>query len=1126
MMVAWRVDGSLDAWAPALRQAAESIPIAATRAATALFLCDLGQLEDARVVYEGLAENDFGGIPQDPARLHTIAFLSEVCAVLNDASRAKTLYELLLPYASRNLVTGPPALSYLGPVARHLGSLAETMGGKGEAIQHFEAALRMTSATGARPFTVLTQRDYASALLNGGQRERAIALLDEARVTAEELGMKAVVQQLDSLRTRAAQPVPFKAGGTPFIGRDEELERLRGLYAEAAAGRGKLMVISGEPGIGKTRLAIEIAAIASAEGANVMYGRCDEDTLVPYQPFVEALKQLVDAVPSADLAETLGIAGGEISRLIPDIRRRLPGLAEPIQGDPEGERYRLFEATAVLLRTAAARRPTVLVIDDMHWADKPTVLLLKHVLRALSASAFWIIGTFRESEVSRDHPLAAMLADLRNEQSFDRIPLDGFGQAEVTEMIQAVAGSIPPPTFARALHSETEGNPFFLTEILLHLRETGTLEAFQADRPGEAALDEMEIPESIRDVIVRRLSRLSDDANTLLSVGSLVGREFPLDVVSHVAEMGEDQLLRAAEEAVVAGVIDEDAARPDRFMFSHALIRETLLQELSSSRRVRLHHRIAVAIEELHANELEPHLAALSLHLLNAGQQGDLQKAIVYSRRAGERAAGQLAYEDAANCYRRALDALALTQVADESLRGRLLLLLGESQRKSGDPGAKTTLKEATDAARMGAAASVLADAALLYAGPIQASTAVLRADQSLEISLLEEAAALLSPEDPLLVRVLARLAVALFWVFRRDDSLVLSERALGLARRGTDPAALSAALSAHRYATWAPGNALERLEGAREIQRLARKAGDREQELEAISWMLMDLIELGDGPAANESLDAYVGLAQELKQPRYVGMGRQFLALREITEGRFESGGALAQEAMEIGQQIQNPDAMSWFAAQMVVIWRATGALKQFESAIRDAVEIAPVPAARAGLTLILVDLGLRDEARVQLDAMAAHDFTDLPRDLIFLQTTATLAEVAWSLGDRPRAERLYDILSPFAAFNALSGPPPLNVWGPIPLFLGMLLSTLGRHEEAEHQFTVAIRMCDALNANPLKANTQHVYASMLADVGEIDSAVELTNESLAAAQRIGMSVLVTRLENLKARLRSDLVG
>ncbi|MEX2556435.1 MAG: AAA family ATPase [Actinomycetota bacterium] len=1114
MMMIWRVDGSLLEWEPGLREAAETIPIPATRAAMALFLCDLGKLDDARVVFDGLAKDDFRGIQRDFAWLHAIAFLAEVCAALDDTSRAKTLYELLLPYATRNLVSGPPALASFGPVARHLGQLAATLGRTRDAVDHFEAALRMTRDMGARPFTVLTQCDYAAALLNAVHRDRAMTLLDEAMATADQLGMKAIVQRIESLRSRGIQPVLFKAEGTPFIGRVAELERIRRLYTEASAGRGKLVVISGEPGIGKTRLAIEIAAGASTDGANVLYGRCDEDTLVPYQPFVEVLKQLVEAAAPRDLAEMLGAAGGELSRLVPDLRRRVPGLREPIQGDPEGERYRLFEAVTGALGTTAARRPTILVIDDLHWADKPTLLLLKHLLR-VSSTGLLVVGIYRESEVTREHPLAGMLADLRQAQGFERISLEGLAEREVAELVGAIAGGTAPSGLARALHDGTEGNPFFLTEVVRHLRESGALEDVQSAGPSEALLTGAGIPESVRDVITRRLSRLSDATKNLLSFGAVVGRAFALDVVARATDIDEDDLLSAVEQAIAARVIEEDPATPDGYTFTHALIRETLYEELGASRRLRFHHRVGVALEELHAQDLAPHLAALSLHFLKA-HAGDAQKAIEYSIGAGERAASQLAYEEAANYYRRALDALGSAAIDDEALRSRLLLLLGESQRKSGDPSAKPTLKEALESARRTGDGDTFGHAALLYAGPMLGSTAVLREDRSLEISFLKEAVGMLPDEpNPLLVRILARLAVALFWAFGREEARTLSEKVLDLAQRAGDPTSLSVALSASRYATWT-GDTHARLDGARDIQRLARQAGDREQELEADSWILMDLLELGDRGAAIAAMEQYVSLAGELRQPRYLALVFIFQALFEIAEGRFERGQELAKEAMVMGQQVGSIDASSWFVTQMFGVWRWTGVLAGFEPALHQAVDNAPVVAARAGLALWMVDLGRLDEARTELDRIAAHDFDDIPRDLIFVQTLAFLSEVVAALGDRRRAELLHQLLIPFTRFNIVTGVPPLAVWGPVPHFLGMLLVTLERYEEAEEQFQAALRMCGALKAAPLKANTQYVYARMLADLGRSEAGLKLANEALISAESIGMTLLVEQLQEL----------
>ncbi|MEE8139232.1 MAG: alpha/beta fold hydrolase, partial [Thermoanaerobaculia bacterium] len=376
---------------------------------------------------------------------------------------------------------------------------------------------------------------------------------------------------------------------TAFIGRERELEQLRRHWEGVRSGERRLVFLRGEPGIGKTRLAAEFALTTHAEGATVLFGRCDESAVIPYQPFVEALRHYVATCPIEELRAQLGATGAELTGLVPELARRLPDL--PVLGavEPVREAYRLYDAFATLSAEASRVGPVVLVLDDLHWADEPTVRLLKQIVRSQEEGPLLILGTYRETELPRVHPLAEALADLRRDHAFEWVSLTGLDKDNVGELIVAWAGRGAPPAFVRAVHELTEGNPFFIEEVLRHLAETGAIYERDGRWTTHLAVDRMGIPEGVKDVIGRRVSRLSVECNSILTIASVIGREFDLDGLERASDLPIDRLLELLEEAVAARVLAEVPHTVGRYSFSHALIRHTLYDELTTTRRVRLH---------------------------------------------------------------------------------------------------------------------------------------------------------------------------------------------------------------------------------------------------------------------------------------------------------------------------------------------------------------------------------------------------------------------------------------------------------------------------------------------------------------------------------------------------------
>ncbi|TMB90636.1 MAG: hypothetical protein E6J45_08570 [Chloroflexi bacterium] len=458
-----------------------------------------------------------------------------------------------------------------------------------------------------------------------------------------------------------------------FLGRDGEMATLAQAWARVEGGGREIVLVAGEPGIGKTRLCAELASSAHAAGAPVLYGGCSEETVVPYQPFVEALRGLAREMPTQALRGHIETASSVLGRLVPELEEPARAPAPDGRADPETERYLLFEAVTELLGGLAAEQPALLVLDDLHWADPPTLLLLRHLLRTPRWRSMLVLGTYRDTELSRLHPLAAMLVELRRTRQAARLMLRGLDAGAVRALIASAAGHGVRADFADAIHRETEGNPFFVEETVRHLVESGLVFQREGRWAFDMPVEEMGIPEGVRDVIGRRLSRLSESCNTVLSHAAVLGRDFEFELLRRVCEFDDEELVAAVEEAADHQVIAE---RGNGYVFAHALIRQTLYEELSVARKQRLHLRAAKAIEAMHTRDLTRHIGAVALHFRQAGVAADALTAIDYAVRAADAARDLAAWEEAVDHLRAAID-MAADGLADPARVARLHERLG-----------------------------------------------------------------------------------------------------------------------------------------------------------------------------------------------------------------------------------------------------------------------------------------------------------------------------------------------------------------------------------------------------------------------------------------------------------------
>lgn len=876
-------------------------------------------------------------------------------------------------------------------------------------------AVRLTRAQVAvEPLAEAANRRLIERLAAGGDRAAA---LSAGRQFAERLRAqlripvsretRALLDDLRRAEPLAVAPPPslMRAHESEFVGRRPELERLRASWAGVQMHRDRRVVlVAGEPGVGKTRLAHQFGAAALAANAAVLLGRCSEEPLAPFEPFA-------DALAPAGLADTL----------------------RPGDTGDTGARFRLFDAVDSALSDLASRAPLLLIIDDLHWADHGTLLLTTFLLRSSRPGPMLVLGTYRDTEVGRRTPLTSTLAELRRSGGLDRVDLRGLTLDDVAALTASVLGS---PEIARQVHSRTGGNAFFVEEVLRELAESGP----QA------------VPESVQHSVGVRLSRMSDDANELIAAASILGLEHDVRALQATAGLEPDAAERALDEVLRARLL-RPTANPHRFEFMHALIREAVYDECNVLRRTRLHQRAAVALAALGEDR---HLEEIAMHLFEAASTADARRAAEMLARAGHRALDRLAYEDAAERFERALEALELAGADAES--GPVLLARGDALLRAGDP---DEARAAFSAARALALRSgdhvLLAQAALGFAG---LGIAIIDLDAQ-AIARLEEA--LERVEDGALrSRVQARLAVELYYAPDRTRSEELSADAVATARASGDASALAAALGARHVALWRPDRLDERRAVAGEMIAAAREVGDRHAELQALNWHVTDLFESGDMPTWREEVARHGRLADELRLGAFQWYTPLWAAVEAMLAGRYDDAERLATAAEEAGARAGDRNA-ELFASMVRVCEKLQR--RAFEEIpldfVEDKIANSPAgPAYRGSYAWTLAGLGESDRARSELDAAMAfpHAF-----DANWLSLQVECAEASALLEDAAHAPVLYERLAPYAGRPATAGRAAWSS-GAIDRPLGVLAALLGRRTDAVRHLEDAIRINDAL--------------------------------------------------------------
>ena len=898
------------------------------------------------------------------------------------------------------------------------------------------------------------------------------------------------------------------------MGRDREVAELVAGLEDAIGGRGRLFLITGEPGIGKTWLAEQLAAHAAERATRVLWGRCWEaGGAPPFWPWVQVIGALAEGLDEQALAAWLGAGADQVVQLVPGLARRLGTTAPPAaaSGASDAARFYLFEATTGFFKHAASVQPLLLVLDDLHAADEPSLLLLQFLARQLRGARLLVVGTWRDLETARPHEVGDVVGQLVREGQL--LSLGGLDRDQVRDLIEALCAVVPSAAQVAAVHGRTEGNPLFVREVVRLLASDATLEHL-----GRGA---MPIPGSVRAAIGRRLAPLSAAAVQVLSAAAVVGREFDLALVGPACELPVERVLDGLWEAVALGVVAQAPGAVDQYRFSHSLIREVLYERLPLPARVQLHRRVGEAIEDVYGTGPGAHVTELARHFAEVAATGQAAKALTYARRAGERAMGMYAYEEAAAGYQRALRALRFAG-RDEPVRCELLLRLGEAQARAGGyQQARENLLQAAEISRKLGAPEQLARAALGFGEP-QAEQG--RANQRL-LGLLREALDGLSPRDSALrVRLLARLvtertfATELTFADERQRTERLSQQAVEMARRLGDVASLGSALHARWMALMAPGEQAERSALAGEVLHLARTTGDRELELLGRVVRAGSSLEAGDIRAVEADIAAHARLAEELRMPVHQWTATTMRAMVALLHGAFEAAEQLADAALTL--QPHRPNVRQVHQGQLALLRWEQGRLGELREAWREAEDRFP-RIARGLLALADAELGGSDDARRGLQSLV-HQILQLPRDNISLVTLALACLVSAQLRDAEAARSLYPILLPYAEhIVAITKPHPLVCVGSASFYLGLLATLTCSWAAAADHFEAAIRAHDRLAARPLLARTRYEYARMLLARGQAadrSRALELLDRALATASTLGMAAVAEGIRAFQA--------
>jgi DNA-binding SARP family transcriptional activator len=998
--------------------------------------------------------------------------------------------------------------------------------------RHGELIAELDALTRAHPLRERLWGQRMLALYRSGRQVEAVRAYQNLRgFLANEVGFEpspalaaletAILQQAPHLEWRAPVPSPTAqesstdgpqfAARTPYVAREAERGELARLLGRACRGEGGLVLIAGEPGVGKSRLTEEIAAEAPRTGAHVLVGRCYEiEGAPPYVAFVEILEQALAASPSLEAFRTLlGDEAPEVAKLLPRLRRLLPDIPSPLELPPEQERHYLFNSLRDFFARAAVERPLFLVVEDLHWADEGTLLLLERLAEHLPRIPVLTVGTYRDTEVTPDHRLARPLEDLLRRRLAARINLKRLPEDGVAAMLRGMSGQDPPDPLVQAVHGETQGNPFFTEEVFKHLSEEGRLYDEDGRFRADVTVDELDVPESVRLVLGRRLGRLSENGRRALAAAAVIGRAFTYELLEALGELPSDALLDALDEAERARLVAPltEAHGEDRLLFAHELIRQTLLAGLSQPRRRRLHVLVADTLERVHAGTLDEHASDIAYHLTEAGPAGDRRRLLAYLTLAGRQAMGTAAYEDALRHCEQAITMIEVAEPMDGpqlfANRARALRSLGryEDALPDWEEGIQRseTLGDPEEIARM--YFEVSRD--LWWLNRDQESAA--QAERGL--------AALGERETPQRAEMLAWTGVAGAFVSDFAPGAAMIDEALTLAEQLGDKRLVGYGHLNRALHRWPFSLFQELLEAGQEGIRLLRAEGDLWDLASLLGFMELAAGELGRMRLGTELGDEVEPLATRLGHTFALSVLHESATfVRQLaTAPDLAALEAAARHHLEVAGTIGFRHISSAMLAQSAFL------RGDWDEALRwaeDAVQNSPEHHATSGpdwgcYLLVLAYLGRAPDVVAVLDGRQPDvPQPGRPNHWGPWNLAATAVEALSVIGERDRAAGLYPLIRELIATTGLllQGFAPAHL---LERIAGIGAAAGGDWDAAAEHFRTALRQSEEIPFLIEGAETRRFYAQMLLDRnarGDAKRARALLEEAIPVYRQIGM--------------------
>ncbi len=916
----------------------------------------------------------------------------------------------------------------------------------------------------------------------------------------------------------------------PFAGRARELATLGALIPTGDGDGLRLALVGGEAGSGKSRLVREFAREA-ADSSLVLYGACDSVVRRPYGPFVEALEQLVRRSDDETLRDAVGTGsvGGELSRLLPDLAQRVTGLSPPAAADPDTERHRLHSAVADLLVAAGSRTPLVIVIEDGHWADTPTLLLLRHLAHGgIDASAL-IVTTFRDTEAEIPEALSAALVELRRADGVTRLRLGGLSTDEVAQFVHSAAGDELGQELdgvANVLHQLTAGNAFLITELWRTVLDADPAAAHDGGRQLTDTLSELGSPDGVREVVAQRLGHLAPATTGLLEIAAVVGYEFGLAAIAP-SGLADAELQATLGEAIAHGMIEEVPSRGLSFRFTHELVRRALYDRMGALRRAELHLQVGETLERASEDSGIGRVADLAYHFGAAAPIDGPQRAITYAIRAGRASLRSLDFDGA---EMRFISALELG-IEDPRCRAEVHMQLGTARFRGGrSDDAMAAFRAAAQIARE------IDDAELLAAAAVGFEEACWRPGITDEgaVELLEEASAALGEDDSeLRVRLLAGRSRALAFIGHYEESSIAERDAIVIARRLDYRFGLATVLM-RSYWSRALRSLDRTLAMLSEARELAEELGETDIQAEAREWRIAGLIALGDLATAERELAEVHALAVHVRQPFQLHVAEHYASTLALCAGKLTEAEAAAKRSHEWSRFLTGRPASGIYGIQMFGIRREQGRLTELAGVMRTLASSENAPSVwRPGFAALLAELGMEDEARDQLERVRGDGFDPL-RSSLWVASLTYLAEASALVGDSALAALIYPEMAPLSGGNVVVGHG-VACYGAADRFLGLLATTLADFDRAVAHFEQAMRINRRMGARTWLAHTMFAYGRTLLmrrGAGDARRASELLADAAVVAEQIGMPALLSRAQALGApragpsRLPDDLTG